>query len=327
MSLRDPLRSDWDEKYYNDYYNRNQCLYGCPQNSHCEWGFCECNAGAVRKFGHCLYNSDQSDFVRLLRPTSFNPSEPCETQDTCLDLDMNLICHTDLEVHGGGICTCRRDMKWNTEEQECQFYLDVDCSSITYETKPSEAVLEAVEKANIKLKENPIEEFDPLERTETKNESLAHSLLSDIDAKHASDEELKEAFCRDVDVFNFEFLFGNHSDSIPYPACSEVPRTACAVAYDEHDCSSGWKLVIPQGTLKFKWFTSYWKYRNDMETVGVRAGCTLLLFEDSSFNGYNVVIEAGLLDRWVVLGEHTGPEGYQYIQEDVESLQCVCRAY
>ena len=70
-----------------------------------------------------------------------------------------------------GRCECRRDMKWNNEAQECQvckflilkyynipllfltlkIFMDVDCSTITYETPPSSAVLSAVEKAKAEL--------------------------------------------------------------------------------------------------------------------------------------------------------------------------------
>ena len=27
--------------------------------------------------------------------------------------------------------------------------------------------------------------------------------------------------------------------------CENVPTTACAVAYDSHNCDGGWRLVIP----------------------------------------------------------------------------------
>ena len=108
----------------------------------------------------------------------------------------------------------------------------------------------------------------------------------------------------------------NESTAVPYPTCSPVPESACAVAYDKHDCIGGWKLVIPQGQVRFRWFTSYWKYRweenrvntiaqnntifrNDMETVGVKAGCSLQLFSDSSFNHYTVGVEARTSDRLV----------------------------
>ena len=38
----------WDQNYYDNNYQRNECMFGCPMNSHCEWGFCECNAGTSR---------------------------------------------------------------------------------------------------------------------------------------------------------------------------------------------------------------------------------------------------------------------------------------
>ena len=54
---------------------------------------------------------------------------------------MNLVCNTELTTQGTvGQCECRPDMRWNTAEGECQFFLDVDCSSFTYDTKPSATV-------------------------------------------------------------------------------------------------------------------------------------------------------------------------------------------
>ena len=103
--------------------------------------------------------------------------------------------------------------------------MDVDCSSITYETKPSEVILTAVEKAKKEMEENLLGEVVPLGRTESANgslsenllgevvtlgrtesanESLSTSLLTKMDTKSATDAELKEAFCRDSDSFSFE---------------------------------------------------------------------------------------------------------------------------
>ena len=45
-------------------------------------------------------------------------------------------------------------MRWNAAEGECQFYMDVDCSQITYDTQPSQAVLAAVDRANAALSGN-----------------------------------------------------------------------------------------------------------------------------------------------------------------------------
>ena len=45
----------------------------------------------------------------------------------------------------------------------------------------------------------------PNSRTQTKEESLANSLLTWIDPKNATADEIREAFCRDIDAFSFEF--------------------------------------------------------------------------------------------------------------------------
>merc|ERR1711953_566233 len=62
----------WDQNYYDNNYQRNECMFGCPMNSHCEWGFCECNAGTSRRFGQC-----QSDWNQVPnytpRPPTFDP--------------------------------------------------------------------------------------------------------------------------------------------------------------------------------------------------------------------------------------------------------------
>jgi len=311
MFERDPFYS-WDDYYYRTFYNRNQCFFGCPINAHCQWGICECDPGTVKQDGRCYLKSQP------LPPDQrvVDPFQPCSDSGTCLDIDINLVCGKN------GTCTCRNDMRWNMMKKECQLYLDVDCSSITYDTNPSPAILDAVKKANETLEENLLGEVIPFGRIETKNESLSNSLLTQIAKNNASDSDLKEAFCRDIDAFSFEFQPINETESIPYPKCSKVPDSACAVAYDKHDCDGGWKLVIPQGQLRFRWFTSYWKYRNDMETVGVHAGCSLQLFSDSSFNHYTVGIEARLVDRWEVLGD---TQSYQHMKNDVESLTCFCQ--
>ena len=84
-----------------------------------------------------------------------------------------------------------------------QLFLDVDCSSITYESKPSQTILNAVEKAKAEISEEP-SEVGTLDRTESANETLANSLLTRIDPKNATADEIKEAFCRDIDSFSFE---------------------------------------------------------------------------------------------------------------------------
>ena len=37
--------------------------------------------------------------------------------------------------------------------------------------------------------------------------------------------------------------------------------------------------------------------RNDMDTIGIRAGCTFTGYSDSKFNGNRIDIKAGMYDR------------------------------
>ena len=90
--------------------------------------------------------------------------------------------------------------------------MDVDCSSITYDTKPSPVIMTAVEKAKKEMEQNMLGEVIPLGRTESANESLANSLLTQVDTKTASDDDLREAFCRDIDSFSFEMQVLNCND-------------------------------------------------------------------------------------------------------------------
>ena len=54
MHMMNPMNQiggrGWDQNYYDNNYQQNECMFGCPANSHCEWGFCECNAGTSRFF-------------------------------------------------------------------------------------------------------------------------------------------------------------------------------------------------------------------------------------------------------------------------------------
>ena len=93
---------------------------------------------------------------------------------------------------------CYRFNSWPTK---CQVYLDVDCSKFTYETQPSTLIQNAVEKAQREMEEMPmIGEGMMLNRTETQEEVLSKSLLKHIDEKTASEDDILEAYCRDVDA-------------------------------------------------------------------------------------------------------------------------------
>ena len=177
--------------------------------------------------------------------------------------------------------------------------MDVDCSKFTYDTPASSLIQTAAEKAQREMNEMPlIGEGVVLDRTETQEEVLSRSLLKHIDEKTASEDDILEAYCRDVDAYSFDLndaqqqaqqqnnlalgapraqqtpmvgllnilktcfqLFCKILDPDRPPACQPVPRSACAVVYDEKNCASSWKLIIPMGELRFKWMSQYYAYR------------------------------------------------------------------
>merc|ERR1719350_2647897 len=194
--------------YYNNYYSNNQCFGGCPPGAHCEWGFCECNRGLEKRFGRC--ERDWSNMAA--RGADFDWNRACQDSNECQRMDVNLICNTNTTVQQGGNCECRRDMKWNTKAGECQLFLDVDCSAVTYETKPDPVILEAVNKTLEKVAEanktqEEVGEGQDANSTVTPDEALSNSLLSSIDVRKddVTQAQLTEAYCRDVDSFSWEF--------------------------------------------------------------------------------------------------------------------------
>merc|ERR1719186_1841083 len=101
------------------------------------------------------------------------------------------------------------DMKWNSENMECQLYLDVDCTKFTYDTPPDPVILEAVKKTEKRIEaatENkanlnlliPGKETDAAILNETAaidlNTTLSNSLLSAIDPKSASKGGIQPRF-------------------------------------------------------------------------------------------------------------------------------------
>ena len=86
----------------------------CPTNSHCEWGFCECDADFTKNWGQCSRSTLNSE--KLLSPSraGLNHSTvPCADTAVCQAVDINMVC-----LHN--TCACRRDMKWNSKALECQ---------------------------------------------------------------------------------------------------------------------------------------------------------------------------------------------------------------
>merc|ERR1711936_1022588 len=114
-----------------------------------------------------------------------------------------------------------------------------------------------------------------------------------------------------------------HAGIFTRSKCVEVPSHLCAVVYDDEKCN-GWALNINQGEIMFKWWDPvYYWYRNDIESVSVRRGCTFTGFDDSSLNGGSFTIRSGSTsDTHVTLSDEDEYEDYD---EKIQSISCVCR--
>lgn len=81
---------------------------------------------------------------------------------------------------------------------------------------------------------------------------------------------------------------------------------------------------MPDGETKTftgLFLSANWFMRDDLDTVGVKAGCSLHLWTRLNFAGAYTVVTAGFQDRWVVLGEE---EEFTRFHENVESVACSC---
>eukprot|EP00088_Acartia_fossae_P031202 TRINITY_DN3212_c0_g1_i6.p1 TRINITY_DN3212_c0_g1~~TRINITY_DN3212_c0_g1_i6.p1 ORF type:complete len:143 (-),score=23.02 TRINITY_DN3212_c0_g1_i6:212-607(-) len=104
-------------------------------------------------------------------------------------------------------------------------------------------------------------------------------------------------------------------------SCTDVPSNLCARVYDDEDCK-GWELDVPEGRMNFRFFNPVWYwYRNDIESVSVRKGCSLTGFDDTNWTGQSATIVARSRDRHVNLDDE---DEYEDLDEEIESLQCTC---
>ena len=130
-------------------------------------------------------------------------------------------------------------MRWNSkpENHECQIFLSVDCSKINYNSTVSPVVMEAVNRTLDNLANRKPDHEDgkmdvcvsncvtvdkdptPAEKGTNENtqsisdppvKALDNSLLINIDVDKSTEEDLSEAFCRDIDSFSFEFGQGHN---------------------------------------------------------------------------------------------------------------------
>ena len=67
---------------------RNRCNEDCPKNSHCEWGYCECDQGYLKFKGKCLSMTEN-----LPKSEDKNRTDQsCTTHEQCSNYDINLEC-------------------------------------------------------------------------------------------------------------------------------------------------------------------------------------------------------------------------------------------
>jgi len=261
----------------------------------------------------------------------------CESSAECQAKDVNLVCRPDRGVAGNGTtvvstttaattdtsgtCKCRRDMRWNNKALECQLFIDVDCSNVTYSSTASDEVKAAAETLETKLGNATLE--IPTNRTQTGEESLKESLLSVITASdNATLEVLDEAFCRDAEAFSEAFQV---DDTINRPSnCQPINNNLCAILYDSSTCADGtWQLPIYNNANKrLRYWSSDYKYRNDADVIGVRNGCTFFGWTGSGFDGNSFKLTAGATDRWIVFAQS---QLYQQFDESILSFRCACR--
>ena len=120
---------------------RNRCHSGCPENTTCEWGLCQCeDPRMVQLWGECVLQQD-------LHGTSLEGTvseetivgKTCFDDAFCQEEDINTLCFRSNELVEG-LCKCRheifirtiifivmykgrQEMQWNTAALECQVCL------------------------------------------------------------------------------------------------------------------------------------------------------------------------------------------------------------
>jgi len=367
---------NWNQNYYEQFYLSNTCFGGCPNNSHCEWSYCECDVGFHKFRGSCKKEVSAAMMQYAYAIKKDKSGNICKTNDDCTDYDINLICKENLTTNKS-TCGCRENMAFNPQAQECQIFMDIDCGQFSFDDKVSDVVKAAADSAQFKTvtksfnisegvlklealvnagnfedalkspmythktevekaldagrefvnltvvehlpakNKNSTSDFN---RTLTVEESLKSSMLPHLPTTNATVKNYEEAFCRDIESFNSLFITDDEDRD---EKCPEVDSSACAVMYDSKDCSGGWNLTLPDGTQRnFYYWSSDWKYRNDVDTIGVRFGCTFTGFTSTGFSGNKMIISTGSTDRWVTLEKDAA---YKSFDEDIESVQCFCK--
>jgi len=99
--------------------------------------------------------------------------------------------------------------------------------------------------------------------------------------------------------------------------CGPVPSSSCAVLYSDEFCGGrSWALLENNRDREI----DSWLWRNDVESVSVKAGCTLEGHEFENGRGRGISISAGHVDHHV-----EDLEQYEHLlDEDMRSVACRC---
>ena len=139
--------------YYPRHYHH--CYGGCYGGSYCDFGICRCYEGSFAIHGSCWNSWNDYATTKQADSNSFVKYDPflsCSSNQTCQEIGMNLICSDKSEK-----CECREDMKWNSDDLECQIYIDVDCSIFGENTDPK-SLMSGEEKGQVSSEGKTAEE-------------------------------------------------------------------------------------------------------------------------------------------------------------------------
>jgi len=136
-------------------------------------GLCACPEGKVGVRGECLAKGEASKAGGSMDEDLEDVFHNCTSHAECQERDFNMVCNEESEQ-----CECREATQWNEKAAECQLSLALDCSHYPSGSKLSPGLLEIAK-----------------DHAEDEEFGLLHSLDPDT----ATAEQLKEAFCRDID--------------------------------------------------------------------------------------------------------------------------------
>jgi hypothetical protein len=108
------------------------------------------------------------------------------------------------------------------------------------------------------------------------------------------------------------------------PECNRVQfdRGAACILYDDSDCKSDkWSLPLTLFSGDTRSLTTY-NQRNTVESVSVKAGCTLEVYKDANHRGDKYTIKAPYSqDRHDTLDKDRASNSFD---DNIESVKCFC---